>query len=108
MPSEDEKPTFTNDAFISYSRKDREFAAKLETALRNYKPPKGLNLPQRNLVVFRDEEDFATVEYQESVERHLERCARTVIIFSPKTRKCKYLNIEARGFGGCHGIHPWL
>ena len=53
MPPEAEKLTFTNDAFVSYSRKDREFAAKIEKALKNYKPPKGLNLPQRNLVVFR-------------------------------------------------------
>ena len=33
MEADVHKPTFTNDAFISYSRKDREFAAKLEKAL---------------------------------------------------------------------------
>lgn len=33
MPPEAEKPTFTNDAFISYSRKDKDFARKLEKAL---------------------------------------------------------------------------
>ncbi len=68
MPNESDNPTFLNDAFISYSRKDREFAAKLEKALNNYKPPKGLNLPRRNLVVFRDEEDFTGVEYHASLD----------------------------------------
>lgn len=35
----------THDVFISYSRKDREFVCRLETALEGYKPPKDLNAP---------------------------------------------------------------
>jgi hypothetical protein len=38
--------SFVNDDFISYSRRDREFAACREKALGDYKPPNGLNLPQ--------------------------------------------------------------
>jgi hypothetical protein len=49
MPPDLDSRTFLNDVFISYSRKDREFAALLQEALRKYKPPKGLNLAQRNL-----------------------------------------------------------
>ncbi len=49
MQSDTEKPIFLNDAFISYSRKDREFSAKLETALEDYKPPKELSVPLRRL-----------------------------------------------------------
>jgi hypothetical protein len=45
-----QKSDYTNDVFISYSRKDREFAAKLEKALKEYRPPKEMNMPQRNLV----------------------------------------------------------
>jgi hypothetical protein len=37
--------SFKHDAFISYSRKNLEFAIKLEEALESYEPPKGLNLP---------------------------------------------------------------
>jgi hypothetical protein len=73
MSSDPGSQTFLNDVFISYSRKDREFAARLQEALGKYKPPKGLNLPQRNLVVFRDEEDFTGVEYHASLEKHLTR-----------------------------------
>jgi hypothetical protein len=42
---EDDKnqQSFVNDAFLSYSRKDREFAARLEKALEAYKPTTGLN-----------------------------------------------------------------
>ena len=38
--------------------KTGSYAARLEKALAKYTPPKGMNLPQRNLVVFRDEDDF--------------------------------------------------
>jgi hypothetical protein len=44
------KPDLPNDAFISYSREDREFASRLEKTLEDYKPPKDLKVPQRNLV----------------------------------------------------------
>jgi hypothetical protein len=33
---------FRYEAFISYSRKDREFAERLEEELRRYRPPKDL------------------------------------------------------------------
>ncbi len=70
MEADVQKPTFINDAFISYSRKDIEFARKLEKALEDYQPPKDLNVPQRNLVVFRDEADLTGAEYNESIKRH--------------------------------------
>jgi hypothetical protein len=47
-----------HDAFISYSRKDKVFAARLHKALGNYQPPRDLPLTQRRLDVFRDEDDF--------------------------------------------------
>jgi hypothetical protein len=34
-----------NNLFISCSRKDQEFAGTIEKALKNYQPPKGLNVP---------------------------------------------------------------
>jgi len=41
-----------HDAFISYSRKDVDFARRLEKALEDYKPPKDLKVAQRHLDVF--------------------------------------------------------
>ena len=98
MPTESDSQTFLNDAFISYSRKDKDFAAKLEKALKNYKPPKGLNLPQRNLFVFRDEEDFTGGEYHASLEKHLKNSRKMIVVCSPNARKSSYVNDEIRRF----------
>jgi WD40 repeat protein len=67
MGSDVQKSTYAHDAFVSYSRKDKEFARRLEKALEDYKPPKDLKVPQRNLNIFRDEEGFTGVEYQHSL-----------------------------------------
>src|SRR5262245_38420930 len=48
---------FGYDAFISYSRRDTAFARRLEKALRTYRPPRELAVPQRALKVFRDDAD---------------------------------------------------
>ena len=50
-----------HDAFISYSRKNRDFAAKLKQVLEDYTPPRDLDVPHRHLDVFRDETDFTGV-----------------------------------------------
>ncbi len=104
MPSEAEKQTFTNDAFISYSRKDREFAAKLEKALEDYKPPKDLKVLQRNLVVFRDEADFTGGEYHESLEKHLRNSEKMIVVCSPDARKSQYVNDEITRFAETRGV----
>jgi len=90
MQADIEKTVFVNDAFISYSRKDREFAVRLEKALRDYKPPKGLNLPPRNLVVFRDEEDFTGVEYHASLGKHLKNSKKMIVILPPEPQSTSY------------------
>jgi hypothetical protein len=69
LPASD--PYF-HDAFISYSRKDRPFAALLQRTLGRYTPPRGLPVARRRLDVFRDEEDFTGTEYFLAVRRHLE------------------------------------
>ena len=98
MPSDPDSQTFLNDAFISYSRKDREFAARLQEALGKYKPPKGLKLPQRRLVVFRDEEDFTGTEYHASLEKHLKNSRKMIVLCSPNARRSQYVNDEIRLF----------
>ena len=67
-------------------------------SLESYTPPKGLNLPQRNLDIFRDETDFTGVEYNESVEQHLKSSAKLIVVCSPDARASKYVNDEIRLF----------
>ncbi|MGE0887421.1 MAG: TIR domain-containing protein, partial [Blastocatellales bacterium] len=111
MPSDFQIPSFKHDAFIAYSRKDIQFAIKLELALENYKPPKGLNLPQRYLDVFRDEKDFGTGEYYQAVERHLASSAKLIVLCSPQSRQSQYVNHEIELFAklrGAENIIPIL
>jgi hypothetical protein len=107
MPIDIETSIFINAPFISYFRKDREFAARLEQTPRDGKPPKGLNLTRRNLVVFRDAA-FTGAEFPESTEGHLKSSAWTAVIFSPKARKGNYVNGKVRHLGGCHGVRTWF
>ena len=69
-----------HDAFISYSRRDREFARALGDTLENYRPPKDLGVGQRHLDIFRDEEDFTGVEYHTAVSRHLGESGRLILV----------------------------
>ena len=69
MAADNKQQTFVNDAFISYSRKDRKFAARLEKTMEDYKPRKELDVPQSCLSVFRDEENFTVVEFDGSSKK---------------------------------------
>jgi hypothetical protein len=42
-------------------------------------------VPQRNLTVFRDEDDFQGVEYTACVEHSLRESAKTIVICSPRS-----------------------
>lgn len=94
----EQSKTYQYDAFISYSRKDKAFAAKLEQALENYKPPKDLDVPQRPLNIFRDEEDMVGNDYDKSIDRLLQDSAKLIVICSPNSRPSKYVNDEIRRF----------
>ncbi len=99
MQSEPAPTLYEHDAFISYSRKDRAFAVKLEQALENYRPPKDLDkVPQRYLDVFRDEEDFSSGEYSDELDKHLSGSKKLIVICSPNARASKYVNEEIRRF----------
>jgi WD40 repeat protein len=94
--------TYLHDAFISYSRKNRDFAARLKKALEDYTPPKDLKVPQRHLDVFRDETDFTGVEYHRSVETHLHTSRKLLVICSPDARKSQFVNDEIRRFAAAN------
>ncbi|MGH9905332.1 MAG: toll/interleukin-1 receptor domain-containing protein [Pyrinomonadaceae bacterium] len=96
-------PTYLHDAFISYSRKNRDFAVRLEKALEDYVPPKDLSVPQRDLDIFRDETDFTGVEYHRAVDTHLQTSAKLLVICSPDARKSLYVNDEIRRFAHANG-----
>jgi hypothetical protein len=97
-PGRASAPGGVHDAFISYSRRDRLFAAKLEAALERYLPPRDLGVARRRLDIFRDEEDFTGAEYHASLEQHLRNSATLIVICSPHARASKYVNDEIRRF----------
>lgn len=91
-----------HDAFISYSRHDKRFAVALERALRRYRPPKGLPVPNRALDVFRDEEDFTGTEYYGAVQTHLDGSRKLILLCSPDACRSAFLNDEIRRFVKTH------
>ena len=103
MNPDSQEPSFDYDVFISYSRRDIVFARALEKALEDYSPPGDLAVPQRHLVVFRDEEDFTGVEYNNSVREHLKNSAKMLVICSPYARASKFVSDEIRFFADMRG-----
>lgn len=91
------------DVFISYSRKDQAFAAKLEAALERYRPPKGISFPRRRLRVLRDEDDFTGTEYHAALRQHLHTSAKLLVICSPAARQSRYVDDEIRQFAAIRG-----
>lgn len=102
MNPEPQEPSFDYDVFISYSRRDIVFARALEKALEDYSPPGDLAVPQRHLVVFRDEEDFTGVEYNNSVREHLKNSDKMLVICS--SRASKFVSDEIRFFAEMRGL----
>ena len=105
------QPIMKNDAFISYSRKDILFASGLEKTLEAYRPPKGISAQSRNLIIFRDVEDFTGVEYHQSLKEHLENSAKLIVLCSPHARQSPYVNDEIERYAqyrGANNIIPIL
>ena len=103
MEAKADRTPYVHDAFISYSRKNRDFAVRLEKALEDYVPPKDLNVPQRHLDIFRDETDFTGAEYHRAVDMHLQTSSKLIVICSPDARKSLYVNDEIRRFAHANG-----
>jgi WD40 repeat protein len=94
---------FKYDAFISYSRKDTDFARRLQSALSAYRPPKDLPVSQRHLRVFRDESDFQGAEYHASLERSLRDAAKLIVVCSPNAAGSVHVAEEIRRFAEHRG-----
>jgi len=97
------KSGYTHNAFISYSRKDQGFARKLEKALEDYKPPKDLPVPHRQLDIFRDEADVTGVEYHQAISKHLKESAKLIVICSPFAHQSTYVSEEIPTFAALNG-----
>lgn len=92
------------DVFLSYSRKDKNFAIRLENALESYRFPRSLKSVKRNLNVFRDESDIvASDDYHRTIKQELVGSAKLVVVCSPDARKSKYVDDEIRRFIENHG-----
>lgn len=102
VPSPD-RVSAVHDAFISYSRKDKDFARKLEKSLKAYKPPRALDVAHRYLDIFRDEEDFTGADYHSSIARHLNASRKLLVLCSPHARASKYVDDEVRRFAALRG-----
>ena len=97
-------PSHAFDVFISYSRKDRDFAVRLENALESYRFPRSLRSVKRNLNVFRDESDIVAAEdYHRTIKQELAGSAKLVIVCSPGARASKFVEDEIRRFIENHG-----
>jgi hypothetical protein len=75
------------DVFISYSRKDIDFARVLQRYLSNYSPPRDLPVAHRRLRVFRDESDFQGVEYESALEKNLKNASKLLVVASISSKK---------------------
>jgi hypothetical protein len=94
---EDNQETSTGPTvFISYSRKNKEFARKLHKTLEAYRPPK--DLAKRRLSIVRDEGDLSGTDYYQAIERHLRQSTKLIILCSPEARESLYVNDEIRRF----------
>ena len=84
----------THDVFVSYSRQESDFAKLLERKLEAYKPPKGLGLPARRLLVFLDTSDIRGEDYDQTIARELARTRNLIVLCSPAAR-------ASRSWGPC-------
>ncbi|HEU4452494.1 MAG TPA: toll/interleukin-1 receptor domain-containing protein, partial [Longimicrobium sp.] len=97
------EPGPAHDAFISYSRRDAAFAARLQQALEKYTPPSGLGLERRRLRVFRDQHDFTGTDYYDAIQRHLAGARKLIVVCSPDAAASPYVGDEIERFVALHG-----
>jgi tetratricopeptide (TPR) repeat protein len=99
--------TFRFKAFISYSHRDREWGAWLQSALESYRIPKRLvgidsefgPVPKRLTPVFRDREDLSSAsDLSATVKESLEASESLIVICSPAAAQSTWVNEEIRYF----------
>lgn len=96
--------SFKHDAFISYSRKDKVFAALLERTLEATKIPVVEGWKSKKFDIFRDEEDFTGTEYHSAIRRHLINSKSLIVICSPSAKASPFVNEEIKIFANEYGV----
>jgi len=87
------------DAFISYSRRDTDFAKKLLTALEDFDPPEIDGKRLKKLDIFLDSEDLeGGGDYYKTIDKKLAKSNKLIVICSPESRKSKFVNDEIQKF----------
>lgn len=100
-----------HDAFISYSRRNGDFAKILEESLESYKPPKISGIPQRALQIFLDVEDIKGNELDETLKNFIKKSSKLILLCSPDSAKSPYVHDEIELFAkyrGAENIIPVL
>jgi hypothetical protein len=111
MEAEMQKKEFVYDVFISYSRRNGEFAEALYKKLSEYRPPTGLDLPTRRMNVFLDKRELYGNDLDEALKRNLLSSAKLLVLCSPEARGSLFVNQEIRQFAehnGARNIIPAL
>lgn len=93
-------------AFLSYSRSDERFAARLHQRLDAYRTPKSLTassdpaeIPTRLHPIFRDRTDMAVGgELDSRITMALEQSERLIVICSPAAAASKWVDVEVATF----------
>lgn len=102
-------PGFKYAAFISYSTRDRRFAAKLQTRLKGYLIPRRFgdiditSQGQRKLIrrikpVFRDTEELSSGDLNAKLKQALDDSAALVVVCSPNSAKSPWVEAEIQHF----------
>lgn len=102
-------PGFKYAAFISYSSRDRRFAARLQSKLKRYRIPKrfgdiditgqGLKgLLRRIKPVFRDTEELSSGDLNAKLKHALDDSAALVVVCSPNSAKSRWVDKEIQHF----------
>jgi hypothetical protein len=94
-------------AFISYSHRDENWAARLHRALENYSIPKRLVgqeaehgvIPARLRPIFRDREELpSATDLGQKVDAALEQSSALIVICSPEAARSRWVNEEILAF----------
>lgn len=86
------------DAFISYSRQDKDFVVRLAAALNAYRPPKSIRASTRPVRVFLDQHDIGSGDYVQEIEAQLARARMLIVVCTPAARASPYVDDEVQRF----------
>jgi len=100
---ESRKTNYRYFAFISYSRRDIQWAKWLQRRLQNYRLPAKLikehrNLPKKIFPVFRDQQDLNGIVLEDALKNALEGSQYLIVLCSPNSANSDYVNKEIQHF----------